>query len=160
MNEPAPIPPITGSVPLAVPVDTAFAVFTDAIDSWWPHQYHIGTAEVAEVILEPHVGGRWYERGIDGNECDWGRVLAWEPPHRIVFTWQINGSWQFDADPAKASEIEARFRPDGPGHSVVDLEHRYFDRLDGGQAIRDAVSGGGGWSRLLDGFATVVKERA
>ena len=159
MSEPAPIPPITGSVSLAVPVEKAFAVFTGAIDSWWPHQYHIGSTEVAEVVLEPRVGGRWYERGVDGSECDWGRVLVWEPPQRIVFTWQINGSWQFDPEPAAASEIEARFRAAGPDHSVVDLEHRYFERLEGGEVIREAVSGGGGWSRLLHGFATVVKEQ-
>ena len=158
MTDVAPIPPITGSVSLAVPVERAFAVFTGSIDSWWPHQFHIGAADVAEVVLEPRVGGRWYERGVDGSECDWGRVLVWEPPHRLVFTWQINGSWRFDPDPAHASEIEAVFRPDGAG-SVVEVEHRLFERLDGGQAINDAINGGGGWALLLDGFATTVADR-
>jgi len=158
MTDVAPIPPITGSVSLAVPVERAFAVFTGSIDSWWPHQFHIGAVDVAEVVLEPRVGGRWYERGVDGSECDWGRVLVWEPPHRLVFTWQINGSWRFDPDPAHASEIEAVFRPDGAG-SVVEVEHRLFERLDGGQAINDAINGGGGWALLLDGFATTVADR-
>ena len=158
MTDVAPIPPITGSVSLAVPVERAFAVFTGSIDSWWPHQFHIGAADIAEVVLEPRVGGRWYERGVDGSECDWGRVLVWEPPHRLVFTWQINGSWRFDPDPAHASEIEAVFRPDGAG-SVVEVEHRLFERLDGGQAINDAINGGGGWALLLDGFATTVADR-
>jgi len=158
MTDVAPIPPITGSVSLAVPVERAFAVFTGSIDSWWPHQFHIGAVDVAEVVLEPRVGGRWYERGVDGSECDWGRVLVWEPPHRLVFTWQINGSWRFDPDPAHASEIEAVFRPDGAG-SVVEVEHRLFERLDGGQAINDAINGGGGWALLLDGFATTAADR-
>jgi uncharacterized protein YndB with AHSA1/START domain len=158
MTDVAPIPPITGTVSLAVPGEWAFEVFTGSIDSWWPHQFHIGAAEVAEVVLEPHVGGRWYERGADGTECDWGRVLAWEPPHRLVFTWQINGSWQFDPDPAHASEIEAMFRPDGAG-SIVEIEHRLFERLDGGRAISDAINGGGGWALLLDGFAKTVADQ-
>jgi uncharacterized protein YndB with AHSA1/START domain len=159
MTSTAPIPPITGTVNLAVPVERAFEVFTDAVDSWWPHQYHIGQAEVAEIVLEPRVGGRWYERGVDGSECDWGRVLVWEPPTRLVFTWQINGSWQFDPDPEHASEIEARFTANGPRESVVEVEHRHFDRLVGGQAIHGAITGGGGWAQLLDGFAKTVAER-
>jgi uncharacterized protein YndB with AHSA1/START domain len=159
MTDTAPLPPITGTVSLTVPVAQAFALFTESINTWWPHQFHIGQADVAEVVLEPRVGGRWYERGVDDSECDWGRVLIWEPPTRVVFTWQINGSWQFDADPAKASEIEARFREDGPGQTVVDVEHRYFERLDGGSSIRDAINGGGGWEFLLQGFGTAVKEQ-
>ncbi|RTL63074.1 MAG: ATPase [Pseudonocardiaceae bacterium] len=157
MTDVAPIPPITGTVSLAVPVERAFAVFTGSINTWWPHQFHIGHADVEEVVLEPRVGGRWYERGVDGSECDWGRVLLWEPPHRLVFTWQINGSWQFDPDPEHASEIEVVFRPDGSG-SVVDVEHRLFERLDGGRAINEAINGGGGWALLLDGYAKTVAD--
>ncbi|MEU7812539.1 SRPBCC family protein [Pseudonocardia sp. NPDC049154] len=159
MSGTAPIPPITGTVSLAVPVERAFEVFTASINTWWPRQYHIGQADVAEVVLEPRAGGRWFERGVDGSECDWGRVLVWEPPHRLVFTWQINGSWRFDPDPDKASEIEARFTASGPQESVVEVAHRYFERLDGGQAINDAINGGGGWALLLDGFAKTVAEQ-
>ncbi|GAY13080.1 SRPBCC family protein [Pseudonocardia sp. N23] len=158
MTDVAPIPPITGTVSLTIPVERAFEVFTQSINSWWPHQFHIGTADVDEVVLESRVGGRWYERGVDGSECDWGRVLAWEPPHRLLFTWQINGSWQFDPDPDHASEIEASFRPDGSG-TVVEVEHRLFERLAGGQAINDAINGGGGWALLLDGYAKAVAEQ-
>ncbi|MGH3766415.1 MAG: SRPBCC family protein [Pseudonocardiaceae bacterium] len=156
MTTTAPIPPITGTVTIAVPIERAFEVFTGSINSWWPHQYHIGQAEVAKVVLEPREGGRWYERGVDGTECDWGRVLVWEPPHRLVFTWQISGGWQFDPDPEHASEIEAQFTADGPDQTIVTVEHRHFDRLDGGQAIHDAINGGGGWALLLDGFATTA----
>lgn len=94
MSTAAPIPPITGTVTINAPAERAFRVFAQGINTWWPHQYHIGQADIAEVVLEPRVGGRWYERGVDDSECDWGRVLAWEPPHRLVFTWQVSGEWQ------------------------------------------------------------------
>ena len=152
MTTAAPIPPITGTVSVALPIERAFTLFTGSIDAWWPHQFHIGQAEVAEVLLEPAVGGRWYERGVDGSECDWGRVRVWEPPNRVVFTWQINGSWQFDPDPEHASEIEARFTVTGPDETTVDLEHRHFERIDGGQTIRDTIQGGGSWTLLLDSY--------
>jgi uncharacterized protein YndB with AHSA1/START domain len=156
MTTTAPIPPITGTATVAVSIDEAFRVFTGSIDSWWPHQFHIGRAEVAEVVLEPRVNGRWYERGVDGTECDWGRVLVWEPPHRLVFTWQINGTWQFDPDPDHASEIDVRFTANGPAETTVKVEHSAFERLVGGGTINDAIRGGGGWVLLLDGFAETV----
>jgi uncharacterized protein YndB with AHSA1/START domain len=156
MATPAPIPPITGFATIAVPIARAFEVFTSSINSWWPHAYHIGQAEVAEVILELREGGRWYERGVDGTECDWGRVLVWDPPNRLVFTWQINGCWQFDSDPAHASEIDVVFTAAGPHETVVEVEHRLFDRLVGGQTINNAIRGGGGWDLLLAGFAKTV----
>jgi len=84
------VPPLTGTVTVAVPVERAFRVFTDSFGTWWPPEYHIGQADMAAAILEPRAGGRWYEQGVDGSECDWGRVRAWEPPHRLVVTWQIN----------------------------------------------------------------------
>jgi uncharacterized protein YndB with AHSA1/START domain len=160
MTTTAPIPPITGTVTVAVAIDEAFRVFTGSINSWWPHQFHIGQAEVAEVVMEPHVNGRWYERGVDGTECDWGRVLVWEPPHRLVFTWQINGTWQFDPDPDHASEINVRFTANGPEQTSVEVEHGSFERLVGGGSINDAIRGGGGWVLLLDGFARTVAEQS
>lgn len=159
MSTASTIPPISGKVTVGVPVEQAFRVFTGSFDTWWPHGYHIGQAAVAEVILEPQVGGRWYERGVDGSECDWGRVLAWEPPHRLVFTWQINGRWQYDPDPDHASEIEVLFTADGPGQTTVEVEHRHLDRLEGGQAISDAIRGGGGWAALLESFAKTVADQ-
>ncbi|WP_234027958.1 SRPBCC family protein [Pseudonocardia dioxanivorans] len=160
MNDVAPLPPITGSVSLAVPVERAFAVFTSDINTWWPHQFHIGAADIAEVILEPRVGGRWFERGVDASECDWAASSSGSRRTGSCSPGRSTGSWQFDPDPAKASEIEARFRSDGDHQSIVDVEHRLFERLDGGDAIRGAINGGGGWELLLDGFATTVKDRA
>jgi uncharacterized protein YndB with AHSA1/START domain len=147
------IPPLHGTVTVGVPVEQAFRVFTDSMHTWWPAQYHIGQADMAQAILEPREGGRWYEQGVDGSECDWGRVLAWEPPHRLVVTWQVNGQWQYDPDPARASEIEIRFTPDGPEQTTVELEHRLLERLVDGQAIRDALVSGGGWTAMLELFA-------
>ncbi len=147
------IPPLHGTVTVSVPLEHAFRIFTDSIHTWWPAQYHIGQADMDKAILEPREGGRWYEQGVDGSQCDWGRVLAWEPPHRLVLTWQINGQWQYDPDPQHASEIEVRFTPDGPEQTTVELEHRLLDRLVDGQAIRDALVGGGGWTAMLELFA-------
>ena len=137
-------------------LEQAFGLFTGEFTAWWPHQYHIGQADVAEVILEPHEGGRWYERGVDGSECDWGRVLVWEPPHRLVFTWQINGSWQFDPDPEHASEIEVLFTEDGPGQTTVEVEHRHFDRLD---RRPGRVRGDPRWRRLASAPAGLRQDR-
>ena len=150
----APIPPIQGKTTVEVDQQRGFEAFTASNNTWWPHQYHIGAAEVAEVVLEPRVGGRWYERGVDDSECDWGRVLAWEPPNRVLFTWQINGNWQFDPGPGHASEIEARFHADGPNQTTVEVEHRGFERLVGGESVYGAIEhGGGGWVALLAAYA-------
>ncbi|MEC3953150.1 SRPBCC family protein [Nocardia sp. CDC153] len=148
------IPALNGTATVALPQERAFRFFTENFGSWWPADYHIGQSDMVDAVIEPSVGGRWFERGADGSECDWGRVLAWEPPHRFLVTWQINGSWQFDPDPAHASEIEVRFVPEGPEQTRVELEHRHLDRLVDGQAIHDAIAiQGGGWSTLLELFA-------
>jgi uncharacterized protein YndB with AHSA1/START domain len=153
----ATIPAIQGKVTVNAPIERAFRIFTESFTTWWPADYHIGEADMAEAIIEPRVGGRWYERGVDGSECDWGHVLAWEPPHRLVVTWQINGQWQYDPDPEHASEIEVRFTPDGSDQTTVELEHRLLHRLVGGEAIRDSISGGGGWGALLAQYAKAVE---
>lgn len=140
-------------------VEQTFKVFTESFTTWWPPEYHIGQADMAEAVLEPHVGGRWYEKGVDGSECNWGKVLSWEPPHRVVLTWQINGEWAYDPDPARASELEIRFDADGPHQTVVALEHRHIERLVAGQAAYDSVSGEGGWGTMLERFAKAVEEK-
>jgi uncharacterized protein YndB with AHSA1/START domain len=147
------VPTLHGSATVAMSLESAFAFVTDSFGRWWPADYHIGQAEMADAVLEPREGGRWYERGTDGSECDWGRVLAWEPPYRLVVTWQINGQWQYDDDPEHASEIEVRFTPSGPEQTTVELEHRHLDRLVAGQAIHDTIGQGGGWTAILETFA-------
>jgi uncharacterized protein YndB with AHSA1/START domain len=145
-----------GSITVRAPIDRAFRVFTESFNTWWPSEYHIGQSEMAEAILEPRQGGRWYERGVDGSECEWGRVLVWEPPDRLVVTWQINGEWRFDPDPEHASEIEVRFTATGPEQTAVVLEHRLLHRLVGGEAIRGVIGQGGGWTSILERFATAA----
>jgi uncharacterized protein YndB with AHSA1/START domain len=152
MTDPTTVEPLHGTATVAVPIERAFEVFTASMHTWWPSIYHIGQADMAAAVLEPHEGGRWYERGVDGTECEWGRVLVWEPPLRLVVTWQINGYWSYDPDPDHASEIEIRFTADGTD-TIVELEHRHLDRLVAGQGIHDGITGGGGWSTILALFA-------
>ena len=97
----------------------AFEVFTAQLGSWWPKEFHIGEADMADFVLEPKVGGRWYELGVDGKECDTGRVTAFEPPDRLTLAWHLNANWQYDPDPAHASEVEVRFIAEGPTHRFV-----------------------------------------
>lgn len=149
----ATLPPLTATIAVAAPLERAFGVFTRDFGTWWPPQFHIGGVEMADAILEPWAGGRWFERGVDGTECDWGKVLVWDPPHRVVVTWQINGQWQYDPDPEHASEIEVRFTADGPSQTTVALEHRRIERLVGGEALREGIRQGGGWKFLLERFA-------
>lgn len=156
MSTASTIPAINGTVTVAAPIEKAFRIFTESIATWWPPAYHIGEAEMAEAVMEPRVGGRWYERGVDGSECDWGQVLVWEPPHRLVVTWQITGEWRYDPDPERASEVEVRFTADGPEQTTVELQHRLLERLTGGQAMHDAISGAGGWAGVLAGYVAAV----
>jgi uncharacterized protein YndB with AHSA1/START domain len=148
MNQ-ATIAPVRISLTVPIPADQAFKLFTDGFNSWWTGQ-HIGRADLAEAVLEPREGGRWYERGVDGSECDWGRVLAFQPPARLVVTWQINSQWEFDPDPAHASEVEVLFA-EQDGQTRVDFEHRYIERLGSGA---DELAGqlNNGWRGILDAY--------
>jgi uncharacterized protein YndB with AHSA1/START domain len=140
------------SVTVDVDRQRAFAVFTEGFDSWWMRSYHIGQAEMDVAIIEPRAGGRWYERGVDGTECDWGRVMAWEPPARVVLAWQIDSRWQYD--PSLVTEVEVVFTEEAPGRTRVDLEHRYLDRMgDAAAQMRAVFDSDGGWTALLRGFA-------
>jgi uncharacterized protein YndB with AHSA1/START domain len=154
------VPAIRGKITVDVPVDRAFDVFTNSFDTWWPREFHIGQRDIAEAIIEPREGGRWYERGVDGSECDWGRVLVWDPPNRLVVTWQINGQWQFDPDPARASEVEVLFSAEGPGRTTVEVTHEHIGRLDGSRVIYDSINeGNGSWPNLLARFAKAASYR-
>ena len=143
------------SVTVDVPVDRAFQVFTDQMDDWWIREHHIGSAELGKVVLEPRAGGRWYEIGVDGSECDWGRVLDWEPPDRVVMGWQISAQWQYD--PEFLTRVEVRFVAVGPDRTRVELEHSDLDRFgDSADQMRSDLGSEGGWQRLLECFAAAV----
>jgi uncharacterized protein YndB with AHSA1/START domain len=132
----------------------AFEVFTAGFDSWWPRSHHIGEAELATAVIDPDAG-QWYELGTDGSRCDWGRILAYEPPARIVLEWRIGGAWVFEEDPAAYSEIDVTFTPEGDATRVT-LEHRHLDRHTAAEALRDAVSSEGGWPGLLQRYSEAV----
>lgn len=134
--------------------ERAFEVFTRGFGSWWPKEYSIGESEMADFVLEPHPGGRWYEVGVDGKECETGRVMHFEPPQRLVLAWHLDGGWHYNPDPTDASEVEVRFIAVGPTTTRVELEHRGFERHGGGaRDVRGAVDSRRGWSYCLDSFA-------
>jgi uncharacterized protein YndB with AHSA1/START domain len=152
------IQPVTKSITVNATPDEAFRVFTDDFDSWWPRSHHIGKSPMKKAIVECRRGGRCYTEQEDGTQCDWGSILAWEPPRRFVMAWQISGNWEFEADVARSSEVEVRFTPAPGGRTRVDLEHRFFDRLvSGGEAMRTGVDSEGGWGSLLKLFAERVE---
>ena len=139
------------------PLDRAFSVFTEGIGTWFPREYNLLDVDIAERVFEPRVGGRIYDRGTDGSECRWARVLAYEAPHRVVFSWDISPQWQIETDPERTSEVEVRFLADGPERTRVELEHRDIDRHgEGWEQTRASVAGEGGWSGCLQRFAERV----
>jgi len=152
------IPSVRRSVTVKAPLDKAFRVFTEGFATWWPKTHHIGSADLADAVLETREGGRWYEKGVDGSECDWGIVLAYEPPHRLVLTWQINGEWKYEPDAAQCSEVEVLFTDLGGGQTRVDLEHRELARH--GESIQGLLEGirndTGGWTGILNRYAEVA----
>jgi uncharacterized protein YndB with AHSA1/START domain len=134
------------SIVVEAPIERAFHVFTAEMASWWHPDHHILGGELAEMVFEPRVGGHIYDLGADGSRCRWARVLAFEPPRRLVFSWDINTRWELEDDPAKASEVEVRFEPEDAERTRVELEHRKLERHGPGwDGMRDAVGSPGGW---------------
>jgi uncharacterized protein YndB with AHSA1/START domain len=141
-----------------VPIERAFSIFTERFDSIKPRDHNLLAVEIAETVFEPRVGGRIYDRGVDGSECQWARVLAFEPPKRVVFSWDISPQWQIESDPDKTSEVEVRFISETPERTRVELEHRNLDRHgDGWEGMREGVGSGDGWSLYLQRFAELAQ---
>ena len=156
MTTQLPATSVSTGVDVAAPIEHVFRVFTEGIGSWWNPEHHILQAELAEMVFEPHVGGHIIDRGTDGSECRWARVLAYDPPHRVCFSWDINLAWQLEPDPAKTSEVEVTFSAEEPSRTRVVLIHRHLERHgEGWEQMRDAVSSG--WS--LARFAEVAAPR-
>jgi uncharacterized protein YndB with AHSA1/START domain len=140
------------TITVAVSQQRAFEVFTAQFGAWWPKEYSISDAGMADFVLEPKVGGRWFEVGADGQECDTGSVSAFEPPDRLTLAWHLNERFQYDPDPGHASEVEVRFIAEDSTHTRVELEHRGFERHGAGaQGVHDGVDQG--WSYCLELFA-------
>jgi uncharacterized protein YndB with AHSA1/START domain len=141
---------VTHSVLVPLAPDAAFELFVDRFDTWWPREGHkLLEQDLAEVVIEPREGGRWYERAVDGSECDWGYVTELDPPKRIVLAWHLDPQFDFDPDPAKATTVEVSFNAE-EDQTRVTLGHSGFEvHGEAGAGMRQAVGGDGGWSHLL-----------
>ncbi len=138
------------------PIERAFAVFTERFGDFKPPEHNLLAAPIAETVFEPRVGGHIYDRGTDGSECRWARVLAYEPPVRVVFSWDIGPSWQVETEPENTSEVEVRFTADGQ-RTRVELEHRNIDRHGPGwEAVADGVGHDAGWPLYLDRYSALL----
>ena len=136
------------------PIERAFIVFTERFGDFKPREHNLLGAAIEQTVFEPRVGGHIYDRGVDGSECRWSRVLVYEPPTRVVFSWDISLSWQRETDPARASEIEVRFVAEAPERTRVELEHRHLERHgEGWEKMRVAVASPNGWDLGMQAFA-------
>lgn len=150
------IEPVRKRIIVNTSQERAFRVFTAGIDRWWPREHHIGKSPLRRAVLEERAGGRWYAVCEDGSECEVGKVLSWEPPHRLLLAWQITADWQHD--PSFVTEVEVTFTALGPSQTQVELEHRDLERYgDKAAAFRKAVDSGGGWPKILEQFANEAK---
>jgi Activator of Hsp90 ATPase homolog 1-like protein len=150
---------VSRSVSVPLSQARAFELFATRMTEFWPKEHSIGDSELAEVVIEPRSGGRWFERGVDGGECQWGRVAVWEPPRKVVLLWQIGADWQFD--PEFETEVEVTFSVEGPDRCRLDLRHcnlqRYGDRTEQMRAIFDDPAG---WTGTLTGFVDLAGAHA
>jgi len=153
------VQPVRKSVLVRAPREIAFQVFTANIAAWWPlESHHIGATACVAVTIEPRAGGRWFERGSDGTECDWGHVIVWDPPARVVLAWQLNA--KFDHDPAVQSEVEVRFIALDAGRTQVELEHRGLEVFGAdATAMHDTFDSPNGWGGMLEQYAEVAGAR-
>jgi uncharacterized protein YndB with AHSA1/START domain len=157
MTVPASATSIRHEVVVNAPIERAFSVFTNGFGDFKPPEHNMLRVDIAETVFEPRVGGHIYDRGVDGSECRWARVLAFEPPDRVVFSWDISPQWQIETDLDRTSEVEVRFVAETPERTRVELEHRNIDRHgDGWEAVREGVDSGGGWPLYLQRYADIV----
>jgi uncharacterized protein YndB with AHSA1/START domain len=147
------------SIVVEAPLERAFSVFTERFDSIKPREHNMLGVDVAETVFETREGGHIYDRGVDGSECRWARVLVYEPPHRVVFSWDISPQWQPETDPEKTSEVEVRFISETPERTRVELEHRNLDRHgEGWEGAREGVGSDDGWPLYLQRFGELMKD--
>ena len=145
------------SITVPVSANDAFRAFTERLGDFKPPEHNVLAVPIAETVLEPYVGGWIIDRGTDGSECRWARIVAYEPPHRLVFTWNIGPTWQIETDPDRVSEVEVRFEAEAPLQTRVLLEHRNLDRHGPGwESVREGIGNERGWPLYLDRFAALV----
>ncbi|NUU17579.1 ATPase [Cellulomonas humilata] len=154
---PAPMTTVRREVTVDAPVDRAFIVFTARFGDFKPAEHNMLRVPIAETVFEPRVGGHIYDRGVDGSECRWARILAFDPPHRVVFSWDIGPQWKLETDPARTSEVEVVFVAESADRTRVQLEHRHLDRHGAGwPALSDGVADDEGWPLYLTRFAHLL----
>jgi uncharacterized protein YndB with AHSA1/START domain len=147
---------IRTSIVVEAPIERAFRVFTDDFGRFKPREHNLLEVDIAETVFEPRVGGHLIDRGVDGSECRWARVLAYEPPHRVVFSWDISPRWQIETDVEKTSEVEVQFVSEAPERTRIELEHRNLERHgEGWEGVREGVRGDEGWPLYLRRFAAL-----
>ena len=152
MNRTVTVAPVRKSISVAAAPDRAFHVFTAGMSRWWIKSHSINKSPIKDIVIEPRAGGRWYERGDDGSTCDWGRVLSWEPPTRLLLSWEITADWKHD--PNLKTEVEVRFVAEGKDATRVELEHRRLDLYGArGDEMRGIFDSEMGWKGLLAAFA-------
>jgi len=149
------------AIVVEAPLERAFRVFTEDFGRVKPPEHNMLGVEIAETVFEPRAGGRIFDRGVDGSEFQWARVLVFEPPNRVVFSWDISPQWQLESDLDKSSEVEVRFITESAQRTRVELEHRALDRHgDGWEGMREAVGGEGGWPLYLQRFGELITEQS
>jgi uncharacterized protein YndB with AHSA1/START domain len=159
MSTPATATTVRSSIVVEAPIERAFRVFTEDFGRFKPPEHNMLGVEIAETVFEPRVGGHLYDRGVDGSECRWARILAYEAPMRVVFSWDISAQWQVETDHEKTSEVEVRFIAETPQRTRVELEHRNLERHgDGREGVRAGVGGDDGWPLYLRRFAELFAE--
>jgi len=157
MNTQASETAVRNSIVVHAPIERAFSVFTDGFGTFKPRDHNLLEVDIAETVFETHVGGNIYDRGVDGSECRWARVLAYEPPDRVVISWDISPQWQIETDLDKTSEVDVRFIAEGPDRTRVELEHRNLDRHGPAwEGVREGVDSQGGWPLYLHRYAAVI----
>ena len=161
MSQQPTVTTVRHSVVVDAPIDKAFKVFTEDFGRFKPAEHNLLGVEIAETVFEPRVGGSLYDRGVDGSECRWARVLAYEPPSRVVLSWDISPYWQIEADADRTSEFEVRFIAETTDRTRVELEHRNLDHHgDGWEGVREGVDGDQGWPLYLRRYAELLSERS
>jgi uncharacterized protein YndB with AHSA1/START domain len=161
MSTTIPVASVKQSVVVEAPIERAFKVFTEGFGSFKPPEHNLLAVPIAETVFEARVGGHIYDRGTDGSECRWARVLAYEPPNRVLLSWDISPRWQIETDPTKSSEWEVRFIAETGSRTRVELEHRNLERHgQGWESERDGVAGDQGWPLYLKRFASLFTNRA
>jgi hypothetical protein len=151
MNDIAMIAPVKKSVRVEVPIARAFEFFTAGLTQWWPRDMRMGKTPLRSVYMEPRLHGRWFETSLDGTETTVATITLWDPPRRVVMTWQVNAQCQ--PDPSMKSEVDVRFTADGADATLVELLHHKFETLGAqeGMALRNSVQGG--WPGLMERYA-------